>query len=265
MTGRVYEVHEPNEERWFYTTESSGYSKTLAGDGEALTKLGHAHNWWEANEQCSAFAWLRPPKRTVVGYRLRDDFAPSDTYPALLTPAEASEKFREDDDMRLAMYEAEYETEEVPPEPIDATVIRLDGGPRPEELRGLRWYADLPWALSELTNVQHLFPGELRGFREALAERLDTLPGVDAYTHSGWKMYFKYALPPKSGRRKPRTGTRRLDLPAPPTVIRGDTLAEAWETWKRTLADYEAQVVEATKFRDCPTCGGSGVVEGETR
>lgn len=229
---------------------------------------------------------VRSPGKTLVAWKLNDLRVTG--YPDRLSPEEYVERTDDEeptwDRLVAVVYEPVYE--DLPPtrEPVEGPWLVLDGAPPPQD--GHEWHAQLPSALRHAPEYLHLFPGHLDGFRKAVSDALDELPGVNAYASGPGPVtvYVKATLPKpvplerwakppdhrghnSRERRQARersaatteTVTRALSIPVADRV-QAQNRAAAIDLWERTLADV-VDYVTRLLADPCPTCQGHGWVE----
>jgi hypothetical protein len=197
-------------EHWWFYLGSSGGEPEIALEIEGVmtwTPLveGEVHGWYRtpvghpvpANPNDVRLAVLKRPGDRLAHYARTVDVVDEETYPPTLTPDEYHAKIKpaypdeDDEDVLIvpaddrvrALYTPVYEPTPPTRKPLEHDEwLVLTGAPAPKD--GLAWTAALPHMLREHGEYRHLFPGHLAGFREALAARLNEIPGVNAYGSS---------------------------------------------------------------------------------
>lgn len=236
---------------WYYWIGGSQSGKALA-DGVEMEKV--RGRWYRSPVEATLLEWKVTRSRTT-GFALREGIAPSEQYPATIT----SDDWDSDDETRSALYERQVEqwTERIE---IDAPQLSLNGAPVPDD--GLVWTAEMPYELKYHPEFQHLFPGRLSGFDEALRDRLNEKAGLRAYTNGPLKCFAQIPdpRPPKSRRKADRRSAMTIEVQFSrriPTRVAGNTRAEAVGDWDRLLASFIAEV-DAVGAVVCESCGGAG-------
>lgn len=262
----TYMLHDETAGCWWYHLPSTAtYSRwddavrSVRADGVEWTR-GERVGWWAAPDQAGKVTVETVGRPPVVSYRLRDDYdlnGVSVDLPQTLTPDEYAERAGDYDDRTAVqrIYAEAYETVRgdapIHVDTIDLSdCVRLDGAPRPKLPDGADWVADLPATLREHREYLHLFPGHLDGFRKAVTERINGLPGVKAYDHSDWTVFVQ--------RDRTRELVKEGLVPRPPRRISGHDLAEAIAEWERLMSTYVDAVERAASGRVCPHCDGTG-------
>jgi len=248
---QVLELHD--EGTWFYYVPNS---QQVIGDGEPLVQAPR-RGWWAAPQQVVTLVSRRSWSETVM-WRLIEGIVASETYPATLTPVEHGK--RAELDARIDTLYVGVTEQRTDDEPIGSPRVRLDGAPAP--IGGPTWTATLPFELRYHPELLHLFPGHLAGFKTALAERLNDLPGVSAYDHEPFKAYVHVAdpRPPRSRRKADQRKSLTIAVEfsrAVPAQVAGENRADAMVRWDAMLDAFVAEV-DAVGAVVCPTCDGRG-------
>lgn len=257
---------------WYYFLPSTyGRDRWVAiaagHAGEDLASAGRAR-WFAGTFLAESIQRRTPVAPKTLAWELADESAASERFPRMLTVEEWAERQGTDEDSDFperGLYRAVTE-----PQPDKVVVLEgpwqhADGEPAPPD--GRTWVAKLPYELIQHSELLHLFPGSLQGFRAALVARLNTIPGVTAYDHATFEVYAKVPYdPPRhswtgKGRSKRQVaeGLTRSQTFYPPREIPGATRASAAVAWDETIAKFVAVVSEMATVRPCGTCAGTGV------
>jgi hypothetical protein len=275
---------------WIYLG-AVGSDRTPYMDGEPM-QAGAVRGWWWAaapSHDGPPFPTVeveRPSRQVTVGYH-RTLPVDDPRYPETLTVEEYRARTDDDEggyDAKVdALYEAVREAEPSVRERVPGPWLWLDGEPPPDD--GLDWKATLPFELRARREYLHLFPGHLDGFRDAVKEALEAIPGARVYTASGtFDVSLTVTLPkhaplPQWARppdlshltareRRQRLAresevveriTRQLRIPVP-SRVEGADRADATVRWHERKAEIVAYV-EAVVAAPCPNCGGHGYLE----
>lgn len=257
----TYVLHDGGD--WFYYL---GDGETFYADGSPMRQAAE-RGWWVADHEASVIEREHPPTKKLLEWKLIDPFPPTEEYPATLTIEEHRGRydFGDGDPKVGVLYEGVYEDVPTRREVIDTRFIVLDGSPSPVD--GLTWEAQLPFALRYATQYRHLFPGRLTGFRAALIERLEKIPGVSAYDQSKFSVYVKVRyekpVPGKNlaGKRiQVKEVTRTVPI-SPPRTVEGNNRADAKAEWDHLMTRYVEEVMYWTEARICSHCGGEGILD----
>jgi len=250
-------------------------------DGTPLEPL--QHRWHAAPGRVNTLHATIAGRREVVRYELHHPEAASARYPATLDIGDY--ELRTDDhvaDTYDAAVVGLYRpvTEETAPAvvPVDVSSwLDLDGE-MPEPPPGCTWTATLPSELSTRAEYRHLFPGELTGYQNGIANAVKARwPHVDTswYSHEPGQIKISVRRPyqpvlmrpvqerDRRGRRKvtqkpdEHTWYFKVDLGR---AIKAPNLADAVAylgTLTAEILDAVGQVVEQTP---CGHCRGTGLV-----
>lgn len=269
MADQILVLH--HEDTWFYFLPSSYSTITwiaeAADKAEALAVTKKAR-WYTGTFLAERLKQRRPGGHTTVGFKLKDETAASVRFPLVLTVAEWEERTDDDDDdtsLEDSLYSRITE-----PQPDQDTVFEgpwlvTDGSPAPQD--GRSWSARLPYELQHHSELLHLFPGTLGGFREALVARLNNIPMVTAYNHTEFSVSASvpYAPPTFSwtgkgrAKRQRENSLLRREVWYPPREIAGVNRAAAAVLWDQTMEQYVKAATDMATVRPCSTCHETGI------
>lgn len=261
-----------HEDTWYYflphhyygsqtwRAEAVGYQEILASAGRS--------RWFVGSFLAEQIVRLTPGGSKAVGWELVDPSAVSERFPLTLTHEEWTARRGDEDDAappEVALYRAITEAQPDQETTFEGPWVRGDGEPAPAD--GRVWTAQLPYELINHPELLHLFPGELSGFRDALAARLKRIPTVDVYTTSGFEVYAKVPYDPphhtwQGTKRRGHQVEQRLTRSQkfyPSYKIGGVNRAAAVVAWDAEIAKFVAVVTEMATVRVCGTCSGTGV------
>lgn len=253
------------------------------------SEMRESTDWYRASGPPRPVTATRPGKQTRTGWKLDNPAAASDVYPEFV--AEGSRR-DEDTSAFTALYSAVYEraADEVMTVGLDEMVVAAEGA-APAPYDGLTWSVNLLDELRQHTEVGHLFPGHLLGFREAVVEAIKAQPFmhqtggglfggsnvstssdspgfVTAHRSVPYEPRHTRRVEDETGRGRARRGrtrevveTKRLQVSLKvPSAIAGVNRAAAVVKWHATLAEILAEVEEALTPAPCWHCQGTGVV-----
>lgn len=278
MAPTVYVLAGSDARTWHYLVPRDydrGYPTGMKWEADGRPMTHTRGQWWSHPTLTETVVGVREGLRSVSGYRIDDQAAVSQRYPARLTVEEYRQ--REEGDSALeGLYSAEWEPGVLERFEFARTQFVDLGAGDPEPDDGLTWVANLPYDLEKHSEIRHLFPGKLTGFRSALAARLNQIPGVSVYTQGKFEVYAKvgYHRPIQQwqgrrlrsgGRSKVRgqtveeTVTRRESY-SPPAEIPGGDRAAAVASWNAEMARWVDAITDMATARACAVCKGTGVV-----
>jgi hypothetical protein len=248
-------------------------------------------DWYRAPGPPQLLTATRSGKQSRTGWKLDNPAAASDVYPEFV-----AEGTRRDEDTSAfsALYSAVFEraADEVMTVEVDGMVIAADGA-APAPYDGLTYTVNLLDELRQHTEVGHLVPGHLIGFREAVVEAVNAQPfmhstvgGLFSGSHASIDRdrpnfvtaYRSVPYEPRHTRivhddlgrgRRSRKGrevveSKRLEVRLQvPSAIAGSNRAEAVVKWHTTMAEILAEVEEALTPAPCWHCQGTGVVSAK--
>jgi hypothetical protein len=278
---------DPSWDRLTTTWSTADGNLAVHRKGDANTGTA---DWYRAPGGPQPLTATRPGKQSRTGWKLDNPAAASDVYPEFVPEGTRRD---EDSSAFAALYSAVYEraADETMTVPVEAMIVAAEGvAPAPRD--GLAWTANVLDELTRHPELLHLFPGHLSGFREAVAEAINTQPYmrqtggglfsgsnatvererglVTAYRSVPFEPRHTRIVHDELGRsRKSRRGrevleTKRLQVSLKvPAAIPGRTRAEAVERWHATLAEILAEVEEALTPAPCWHCQGTGVVSAK--
>ncbi len=292
MTTAVYHLTGPDGQH-YYLLPGHTYGTWLA-DGQPMRRANKSNWWYSTGHTAQQITKRHPDKTTTLGYRLRDPDTASAKYPAELSTTDFNERTDDGDDEHApeaTLYERITNTTPGEVEPLDMTlVVDLDGEPAPSD--GRTWVAKLPYELTRHTELLHLFPGHMPGFRTAVVNAVNTHLGADTrplYRSVGGagceevrgsdniRAWRKVPYEPrqttfvhdrsrstgrelKSGRNVEKTTTLEVVVRVGDRV-EGATRAEAAAKWDEMLSRLVAEIVAELEPAVCRHCSGTGVVK----
>jgi len=252
---------------WFYFLPT-GYSPAtwtaVAGDrSEVLEQMGKPR-WFKGTLLAERLVKRSPSNGVVIGFQLDDSSAASERFPMVLTMEEWKSRTDRDDAPEASLYSSIVESQPDHEAVFEGPWLMYDGEPAPV---GGNWSAKLPYDLIHHSELLHLFPGTMSGFRAALKERLNKIPGITAYDQEEFSIYAKVEYDPPQYRtvgkgravRQVSTTMTRSETIRPPREITGVNRADAVRKWNESMDTYLALGTEMTTVKPCATCKGTGV------
>lgn len=272
MADEILVLH--HETTWFYFLPSSYSTVTWfaeAGDQTEQLVPTRKARWFSASFLAERIKKRVASAPKTVGWKLKDKSTVSARFPLVLTLAEWDARDIDDDDDAL---EASLYSRITEPQPDQETVLEgpwlvTDGEPAPTD--GRSWTAKLPYELQHHSELLHLYPGAMGGFREALVVRLNQIPHVTAYNHAEFSVYTKAPYEPPTfswtgkgrAKRQVQDHMTRHEVWHPPREIQGANREAAAALWDATMTKYLQKATDMATIRPCSTCRGAGVVTAE--
>ncbi|MEV1040394.1 hypothetical protein AB0J01_27645 [Streptomyces sp. NPDC050204] len=278
-----YALHLPDG-RWAYhlpePDRRPGTRTGLYADGEPLKRLvplvDAKGNWYTGDHHAEKITAVYRPAPRTVSYRLTDDKALSERYPATLTVEEWNQLSDYDEYWKL--YERVTEDLEPVEHHYEGPFMPLEGR-QPPASNEPKWRANLPSELTQRTEYRHLFPGHIPGLKQHLEARIKQMPRVQYCfvdykdkpgIHVSLRVPFdqpRTAFRANIGRRGQtlRSGrtvqvlvNRDLDLQVP-AAVHGPNYATALNDWNQQV-DYWLALVEEASVAACSACDGKGYI-----
>lgn len=269
MADQILVLH--HEDTWFYFLPSSYNTVTwFAEAGDTVEELVPTKKarWYTGTFLAERLKQRRPGGKKTVGYTLKDETAASERFPLVLTVAEWDERTDDDDDNDTPEHSLYARITE--PQPDQDTVFEgpwlvTDGSPAPQD--GRSWSARLPYELQHHSELLHLYPGTMGGFREALVLRLNQIPMVTAYNQAEFSVYAKVRYEPPTftwtgkGRAKRQVESRlmRHETWSPPREVPGVNRAAAAVRWDQLMTQYLQAATDMATVRPCSACHETGI------
>lgn len=249
---------------------------SMLADGQPMSEL--PRGWWAAPGEASELKALTKPRQEVIVYKLGDPNAESIRYPATMSVQDHSDR-RQDDESLWDLYTPTFQDLAPLEHVYEGPVMVLEGRepPGPDEPQ---WVAQLPHALTERPEYQHLFPGHIAGLVDHMKKIFEAMPRaryvllnfqnrpgvyVDLRVpydepRTEWRADTSYRTGKKlkSGRTVPVLVSRSLTLPIADRVA-ADTYEEALALWDQQVAHWTS-VVEEASAAACSHCDGKGYV-----
>ncbi|MER5302213.1 hypothetical protein ABT039_22520 [Streptomyces lasiicapitis] len=284
-----YALQLPDGRRWAYylpdPERPPGTRTGLFADGDPLHRLEPLADpkgfWYVGDRHAERITATYQPQPKTVGYRLADQSALSERYPATLTVGQWDERAGAGHEEYWELYERVTEDQPEVQHVYEGPFRPLEGR-QPPSLDEPQWRADLPHELTQRPEYRHLFPGHIPGLKQHLAELIKEMPRVhccfvDYHGISGIHVVIRVPFdehrtrfvpnvgrnnrPLKSGRTVPVLVDRRLDLPVP-EAMPGDTYAAALVEWEHQVTFWLRQVEDAA-VDACSACEGKGYIAPE--
>ncbi len=266
-----YPLPEDNE---FDRRSSGTWDGELIGDPSA-PRYRPIPAWLAVPEPTDSLIFRPAPRSETVGYRLKDQSAASEKYPAEIVP----DLFKElDQELRYGLYDAVQVDVPVAPIIYDVSaMVEMPGEPDPRP--GIGWEPSKAHVLVYGATVGHLLPGVLTGVRAEVGARIEAQFGDrhKVYTHDSSKisvhLSFDYDVPVFTTRQntsratgKPLRGTTKVRIKVtsmvdihPPWTIEAPTKAEAVAKLDALCAEY-VDLLNSYQPVACSHCKGNGYV-----